>query len=189
MEQAARAVLSDLGYTDADVTALNERLGYDWVATCAESFRQQFTPGVLRTDPATSQTMLRVSMTEETYRTLAGFVDERRAALPPQPPSTPSESIAAANGIDQAAILRQQAEQRANTQEGAGSFIEGALAGDFSDNQSWSKVGGQTLVGFIPIAGQIADARDTVAAIGDRWASRQECRFRPRDRAHSCPTC
>jgi hypothetical protein len=54
-------------------------------------------------------------------------------------------------------------------EEGLGAFVDGAIRGDFSDNNSWSKLGGQTVVGFIPIAGQIADARDTAAAIGQVW--------------------
>ncbi|HEX8474471.1 MAG TPA: hypothetical protein VF666_10590 [Pyrinomonadaceae bacterium] len=58
-------------------------------------------------------------------------------------------------------------------EEGVGAFFEGAIAGDFSGNDSWSKVGGQTLVGVIPIAGQIADARDTAAAIGDIWNGKE----------------
>lgn len=56
-----------------------------------------------------------------------------------------------------------------NSEEGIGSFVEGAILGDFSDNTSWSKTGGQIAMGFVPIAGQIADARDTAAAIGQVW--------------------
>jgi len=55
----------------------------------------------------------------------------------------------------------------AASEEGFGSFLEGALLGDFADNDSWSALAGQTVVGFIPVVGQIADARDTVAAIRD----------------------
>ena len=50
--------------------------------------------------------------------------------------------------------------------EGIGSFFEGAIKGDFGGNSSWSALAGQTVVGFIPVVGQIADVRDTVAAIG-----------------------
>lgn len=50
--------------------------------------------------------------------------------------------------------------------EGFGSFVEGAVLGDFGDNSSWSATGGQVAVGFVPIVGQIADARDTVASVG-----------------------
>jgi DNA/RNA non-specific endonuclease len=53
--------------------------------------------------------------------------------------------------------------------EGVGSFVEGAIKGDFSDNKSWSATAGQVVMGFVPIAGQIADARDTAAAIGQVW--------------------
>ncbi|MBL8148830.1 MAG: hypothetical protein JNN15_02755 [Blastocatellia bacterium] len=51
-------------------------------------------------------------------------------------------------------------------EEGVGSFINGAIVGDFNTkNNTWSKIGGQTVVGLIPIAGQVADVRDTIAAI------------------------
>jgi hypothetical protein len=57
-----------------------------------------------------------------------------------------------------------------SSQEGVGSFFEGAIVGDFADeNQTWSKVAGQVVVGFIPFAGQVADARDTLAAIDGVW--------------------
>lgn len=52
------------------------------------------------------------------------------------------------------------------SKEGVGSFLEGAVLGNFSDNDSWSATAGQVVTGFIPIVGQIADARDTVASIG-----------------------
>ena len=46
---------------------------------------------------------------------------------------------------------------------------EGAIVGDFSDNESWTKTISQTIVGVIPIVGQVADARDTVAALKGVW--------------------
>lgn len=52
------------------------------------------------------------------------------------------------------------------SEEGVGSFIDGLVKGDFSDNDSWSATAGQVIGGFIPFVGQAADARDTVAAIG-----------------------
>ena len=51
--------------------------------------------------------------------------------------------------------------------EGLSSFLEGALLGDFAGNDTWSAVAGQTAVGLIPVVGQIADARDTLAAVRD----------------------
>jgi hypothetical protein len=51
--------------------------------------------------------------------------------------------------------------------EGLGSFLEGALAGDFAGNESWSAAGGQTVMGLVPVAGQIADIRDIAAAGAD----------------------
>lgn len=56
-----------------------------------------------------------------------------------------------------------------SSQEGVGSFFEGAIKGDYGDNRSWSATGGQVAIGFVPILGQIADARDTAAAIGQVW--------------------
>lgn len=55
------------------------------------------------------------------------------------------------------------------SEEGIGSFFEGAIKGDFGNNNSWSATGGQVALGFVPIAGQIADARDTAAAVGQIW--------------------
>ena len=58
----------------------------------------------------------------------------------------------------------------APSEEGPTSFIEGALLGDLAGNDTWSAVAGQTAVGMIPIVGQIADARDTLAALKDMVA-------------------
>lgn len=55
----------------------------------------------------------------------------------------------------------------AEDEEGLASFFEGAIGGDLADNDSWSALAGQTLVGFIPIVGQLADVRDTAAALKD----------------------
>ena len=45
-----------------------------------------------------------------------------------------------------------------------------AWQGDFSgQNNGWAGVGSQTLVGAIPIVGQVADARDTAANIRNVW--------------------
>jgi len=54
-----------------------------------------------------------------------------------------------------------------DSEEGIASFLEGAILGDFGKNNSYSAIAGQTAIGFIPIVGQIADARDIAAAIGD----------------------
>ncbi len=58
-------------------------------------------------------------------------------------------------------------QEPAPDEEGLGSFLEGALLGDFAGNDTWSAVAGQTVVGLIPVVGQVADARDTVAAVID----------------------
>ena len=55
-------------------------------------------------------------------------------------------------------------------QEGIGSFFEGAVLGDFTEeNQTWSKVAGQVVIGFVPGVGQVADYRDSVAALDQVW--------------------
>jgi hypothetical protein len=47
------------------------------------------------------------------------------------------------------------------------SVYDGAIDGDFSENESTVKTVTQVGVGLIPVVGQIADARDTAAAIRD----------------------
>jgi len=58
------------------------------------------------------------------------------------------------------------APEQSGSDEGIGSFFEGLVKGDFSDNDSWSATAGQVVGGFIPVLGQIGDARDTISAIG-----------------------
>jgi hypothetical protein len=45
----------------------------------------------------------------------------------------------------------------------------GVWDGDFSDDDSWTKMITQTIVGIVPYAGQVADARDTIKAAKDVW--------------------
>lgn len=47
------------------------------------------------------------------------------------------------------------------------SLYEGAVVGDFSDNNSGTKAGAQIFTGLVPVVGQLGDARDTFAAIRD----------------------
>jgi hypothetical protein len=68
---------------------------------------------------------------------------------------------------DEATAPSPQQAPEEDDEEGLLSFFEGAIAGDLADNDSWSAIAGQTLVGFIPIAGQLADIRDTAAALDD----------------------
>ena len=49
--------------------------------------------------------------------------------------------------------------------EGVWSFLEGAILGAFSGNDSWSATAGSVLIGFIPVVGQIADIRDLASAV------------------------
>jgi hypothetical protein len=64
------------------------------------------------------------------------------------------------------------------SREGAGSFLDGAVMGDFADNNSWSATAGQVAIGFVPIAGQIADARDSLSRRGGRLAELRRFRYR-----------
>lgn len=52
------------------------------------------------------------------------------------------------------------------------SLYDGIISGDYSDNNSAMKNGAQIGAGFIPILGQVADARDTAAAIAGVRAGR-----------------
>ena len=67
--------------------------------------------------------------------------------------------------LDDFADLEAPEPAEATSEEGVGSFFAGAVAGDFAENDSYSAIAGQTVVGFIPIAGQVADVRDLSAAI------------------------
>jgi hypothetical protein len=49
------------------------------------------------------------------------------------------------------------------------SFFAGAVLGSFAGDAGWAGIAGQTGVGLVPIAGQIADGRDTIAALRDVW--------------------
>ncbi|HEY5978166.1 MAG TPA: EndoU domain-containing protein [Microlunatus sp.] len=65
--------------------------------------------------------------------------------------------------------LEQQAQRADSLVEGVlgvhDEIIEGAVLGDFKENPSgWNTIG-QIAIGFVPYAGQVADARDTVAAL------------------------
>jgi LysM repeat protein len=69
------------------------------------------------------------------------------------PPAGLSSSPAAPSQHNEAASL-----------EGWGSFWEGVFYGDFAQNDSWSAIAGQVVLGLVPYAGQAADLRDTLAA-------------------------
>ncbi len=43
--------------------------------------------------------------------------------------------------------------------------VKGAVLGSFSENQSGAKLIGQTLTGLLPVVGQVADFRDSSAAV------------------------
>ncbi|KQT31710.1 hypothetical protein ASG29_07205 [Sphingomonas sp. Leaf412] len=76
----------------------------------------------------------------------------------PVPASAPVSAFAGVTATGSAQVERDG--------EGIGSFLDGAFKGDFGDNDSWSSLAGQSVVGFIPIVGQVADLRDTASAVG-----------------------
>jgi hypothetical protein len=97
-------------------------------------------------------------------------IDGLAAAVRDQAAKDPDQAKTLASALTQhmTPVERGQFEAAvagSGSQEGIGAFFDGAIRGDFSDNNSWSKLAGQTAIGFVPIAGQIADARDTVAAV------------------------
>jgi RHS repeat-associated protein len=52
------------------------------------------------------------------------------------------------------------------SQEGFGSFVDGLVKGNLSDNDSWSATLGSVVGGLIPGVGLVADIRDLGAAVG-----------------------
>jgi hypothetical protein len=60
-----------------------------------------------------------------------------------------------------AAAPKPKPPEPAPNQEGLGSFLEGAIAGDFSENDSWSATAGKIVGGLNPLA----DARDIAAGV------------------------
>lgn len=107
-----------------------------------------------------SSAMLKARLNQQLDAQQAG----KRQAMPVStPPATTSSS----------AVTTSSATPAAKNAEGIGAFFDGAVRGDFSDNDSWSKLGGQVVAGAIPVYGQIADARDTVAAVRAVWSGKQ----------------
>lgn len=108
-------------------------------------YREAFDQAAARlgtTDPATVAT--------EIERQLHGTP----AATVAQPPAPAPSSTSSAS----------------EPREGIRSFFDGALRGDYSGNASWLATAGQVAMGFVPIAGQIADVRDLSAAVKN-WRS------------------
>jgi len=90
------------------------------------------------------------------------------AAAPPVDVDTTGSS-----SVDMPESASTAPEPGAKSEEGLWSFLKGAILGGFSDNDSWSSMAGSTVIGFIPIVGQIADIRD-IAAAGVHVAEGQE---------------
>jgi hypothetical protein len=175
-QDVARSLFQQFGFTekDADYLARNFN-GRDPVAAFADS---------LEIDPrsiasADGKTRVTVELSARDFATLQKLAARRPSATRERTASGDSSDAAQARrGYDHGANLRERLNRQmdaaapkpkppetpAPSQEGVGSFLEGAVAGDFSENDSWSAVAGQTAVGFIPIVGQIADARDIAAA-------------------------
>lgn len=79
----------------------------------------------------------------------------------------------APGALDDFSDLISDAGAGSRSAEGIGSFLEGALAGDFAGNDSWSATAGQVGIGLVPGAGQMADIRDIAAAGADLLQGRE----------------
>lgn len=183
--EIARAAFAHFGFSPEDDAYLRARFGTDPVQYFANTLR--YNPASVTTD-SQGRTSIRISLSEGDYQNLAALAASRRgqttAPNTAQANTPPSETFAARTVYDRSnvtrdALLSQTAPASSTTttavttnttgapsEEGVGAFFEGAILGDFSGNDSWSKTGGQVVVGVIPVVGQIADARDTVAAVG-----------------------
>ena len=82
---------------------------------------------------------------------LPGYLERRRASL--------REAVAALDDLVEGRLHDD------DDDSALASFLTGAVVGDFAHDDSWGAVAGQTAVGLVPIAGQVADGRDIVAAL------------------------
>jgi NAD:arginine ADP-ribosyltransferase len=86
---------------------------------------------------------------------------------PVETPRTPAEAMVYDTGPQTRAALEARLAQQQTPpaengdEEGLGAFLEGVVAGDFSDDQSWSATVGRVIGGLNPLA----DARDIAAGI------------------------
>lgn len=97
---------------------------------------------------------------------LAAALDAQTAANPVQGSTLRSQIDGHLTPVERGELTAAQTGSQGSGSEGIDALIDGAVRGDFSSGNSWSKVAGQTAVGFVPVIGQIADARDTIAALG-----------------------
>lgn len=180
--EVAEAVFKRFGLTRADMPQLKQAFkGVDPIAYLAKHLEDNPRSTVTKDGITTT----RISLSAKDYAALekAGRTIHPRqtdAAAKAAPTNTPphqthqppSDALATKQGYNQTAQQRAAIEAKSQpvaatkgeAKEGIGSFVEGAIKGNFSDNDSWSAIGGQTAVGFVPILGQIADARDIAAA-------------------------
>ena len=170
-QEIARAYLYALGYSDADITALNQWLGTDYVRDGAEAFRKQGARARIQVSKSYPRGMIVLSPNKRDYDILRGFAESRGIG---GAPAVPSGAIAAPQprGGAQPSPGATHAEKPKGG-EGLDSFCEGMIMGDFSDNPTWSKLAGQLVTGVIPVVGQVADARDTAAAVYDIYEGKQ----------------
>jgi hypothetical protein len=170
-QDVARAVFQQFGFTekDADYLARNFN-GRDPVAAFAQT---------LEIDPrsissADGKTRVTVELSGRDFATLQKLAARRPSATPERTASdNASEAAQARRGYDHGASLKDRLlrqtealkpkppETPAPSQEGLGSFLEGAVAGDFSDNDSWSATAGKIVGGLNPLA----DVRDIAAGM------------------------
>jgi hypothetical protein len=123
---------------------------------------------------ADGKTRVTVELSGRDFATLQKLAAGRPSATPSAArPTNSSEAAQARRGYDHGASLKDRLlrqteapkpkppETPAPSQEGVGSFLEGAVAGDFSDNDSWSATAGKVVGGLNPLA----DVRDIAAGV------------------------
>lgn len=118
------------------------------------------------TDPAAVTAAIEAQLTPPDQVTTLDTITVEAEPTPPNPSPGPTPSPSPGPAPTPPSDTAPQPEQK-TSEEGVGSFFEGLVKGDFSGNDSWSATAGQVIGGFIPVVGQIGDARDTISAIGD----------------------
>jgi hypothetical protein len=93
--------------------------------------------------------------------------DAPTPAAKPEPKAAPADNTATQKPDAPKTDAPKDPAAPPKAEEGVGSFLEGLVLGDFAGNDSWSAIAGQSIGGFIPVVGQIADARDIAHAVGD----------------------
>jgi hypothetical protein len=166
-ETLAQDIVAHFGLSEADVAEFERRAGVNLPQFFAEGIRQHgLDRGALVRNGDYPNGAASVSLMRGNLERLRAFVAERRGQ--DGPARTPAEVRLYDAGPQTRAALEARLPQQQpaapaenKDEEGVGAFFEGVLAGDFSDNQSWSATVGRVIGGLNPLA----DARDIAAGI------------------------